>query len=514
MNNPILVVEYTTTSSSSSPPSTSSSSSDMIPHHHHHHQHDLINRKASSFLTSNRYHPYSSSSSYGTGNQVSVGGQHQIPSFYEQDYSSTYTSANGYYDDYDLRYQQQHHLLQSQQQLVDYSGMINVSEGQQGYYGTRGSYYNQPDGVVEFSVANSGQYASFQSRVNAESNNMINNSSSSLASSPLSSSNSSIRIEENKASSTNSRPILSVKKKTKKSQEGENSSQNNKSFSSTSFSSMSGNEENKKSKKLKKELKGKIDKNNKSSPSSSSSSTSSLSLSSSNQTESVGNSNQAALGFPGEPKKRVSANKKERRRTQSINNAFADLRNRIPEIPGDTKLSKIKTLKLATDYIEHLMKQLEDNDSNALMQPFKPDLGKLRRESRMKEIKVSGSKVSPLFVVYFSLNFICVFLKEEVERKAKGRTGWPSEVWSIELKKKLNENNGHQHQQHHKLKPNVNTNMNKQNKLAMNSVIGGSGGTLLHGLVSNIASSTALHTASNHQKLVTFSTSDLSTYPI
>ena len=93
---------------------------------------------------------------------------------------------------------------------------------------------------------------------------------------------------------------------------------------------------------------------------------------------------------PGEePKKRVSANKKERRRTQSINNAFADLRNRIPQIPPDTKLSKIKTLKLATDYIEYLMRVLQESDPTSLLESgFKPDLGKLRRESRTKEIKV------------------------------------------------------------------------------------------------------------------------------
>ena len=116
-----------------------------------------------------------------------------------------------------------------------------------------------------------------------------------------------------------------------------------------------------------------------------------------------------------EPKKRVSANKKERRRTQSINNAFADLRNRIPQIPQDTKLSKIKTLKLATDYIEYLMKVLQENDPTSLLESgFKPDLGKLRRECRTKEIKL------------------------EVERKTKGRTGWPPDVWATELKKKFN----------------------------------------------------------------------------
>jgi hypothetical protein len=119
-----------------------------------------------------------------------------------------------------------------------------------------------------------------------------------------------------------------------------------------------------------------------------------------------------------EPKKRVSANKKERRRTQSINNAFADLRNRIPQIPPDTKLSKIKTLKLATDYIEYLMRVLQENDPTSLLESgFKPDLGKLRRECRSKEIKL------------------------EVERKTKGRTGWPQSVWSTELKRKFNHNN-------------------------------------------------------------------------
>ncbi|CAF0987459.1 unnamed protein product [Brachionus calyciflorus] len=115
-----------------------------------------------------------------------------------------------------------------------------------------------------------------------------------------------------------------------------------------------------------------------------------------------------------EPKKRVTANKKERRRTQSINNAFEDLRKRIPEIPFDTKLSKIKTLKLAIGYIEHLMKLLQENDPSSLG-PFKPDLGKLRRECRSKEIKI------------------------ELERKSKGRTGWPAEVWSSEMKKKMND---------------------------------------------------------------------------
>jgi len=64
-----------------------------------------------------------------------------------------------------------------------------------------------------------------------------------------------------------------------------------------------------------------------------------------------GSSTSGANGVPGIG----GSNKKERRRTQSINNAFASLRDCIPNVPTDTKLSKIKTLRLATSYIDYLM---------------------------------------------------------------------------------------------------------------------------------------------------------------
>lgn len=44
----------------------------------------------------------------------------------------------------------------------------------------------------------------------------------------------------------------------------------------------------------------------------------------------------------------------ERRRSASMNTAFAELRELIPHVPADTKLSKIKTLRLAAGYIAHL----------------------------------------------------------------------------------------------------------------------------------------------------------------
>lgn len=71
-------------------------------------------------------------------------------------------------------------------------------------------------------------------------------------------------------------------------------------------------------------------------------------------------------------KRRKTANKKERRRTQSINNAFSDLRDCIPNVPSDTKLSKIKTLRLATSYISYLMTVLDSDDPET--DGFKADL--------------------------------------------------------------------------------------------------------------------------------------------
>lgn len=59
-------------------------------------------------------------------------------------------------------------------------------------------------------------------------------------------------------------------------------------------------------------------------------------------------------------KPKTATSRKERRRTQNINAAFDDLRKHIPNVPSDTKLSKIKTLKLAMSYIHHLENQLED----------------------------------------------------------------------------------------------------------------------------------------------------------
>ncbi|GIX95674.1 heart- and neural crest derivatives-expressed protein 2 [Caerostris extrusa] len=85
-------------------------------------------------------------------------------------------------------------------------------------------------------------------------------------------------------------------------------------------------------------------------------------------------------------KRRVTANRKERRRTLSINNAFAELRECIPNVPSDTKLSKIKTLRLATSYIAYLMDLLAQEDPNRAPQGgFKAELCKKSLNPEKKE---------------------------------------------------------------------------------------------------------------------------------
>jgi hypothetical protein len=90
-------------------------------------------------------------------------------------------------------------------------------------------------------------------------------------------------------------------------------------------------------------------------------------------------------------KRRVTANKKERRRTQSINSAFANLRDCIPNVPADTKLSKIKTLRLATSYIAYLLELLDgpsETSYKLLSEGFRADLPTNNKRSNRDSIQV------------------------------------------------------------------------------------------------------------------------------
>ncbi|MBN3296240.1 heart- and neural crest derivatives-expressed protein 1 [Amia ocellicauda] len=114
-------------------------------------------------------------------------------------------------------------------------------------------------------------------------------------------------------------------------------------------------------------------------------------------------------------KRRGSGPKKERRRTESINSAFAELRECIPNVPADTKLSKIKTLRLATSYIAYLMDVLAKDTGET--EGFKAEIKKFDNRDMKRKRDMNDSVPGSI----------------GNEKKLKGRTGWPQQVWALEL---------------------------------------------------------------------------------
>lgn len=69
------------------------------------------------------------------------------------------------------------------------------------------------------------------------------------------------------------------------------------------------------------------------------------------------------------PVQRNAANARERARMRVLSSAFGRLKTKLPNIPADTKLSKLDTLRLATIYIRQLtaaIKEREDNQQSPL----------------------------------------------------------------------------------------------------------------------------------------------------
>ncbi|CAH2285336.1 transcription factor 24 [Pelobates cultripes] len=65
---------------------------------------------------------------------------------------------------------------------------------------------------------------------------------------------------------------------------------------------------------------------------------------------------------------------RERNRVQTLRHAFLELQRTLPSVPPDTKLSKLDVLILATTYIAHLTRSLqeEDESSSGNHQPSTP----------------------------------------------------------------------------------------------------------------------------------------------
>ncbi|KAK2498798.1 LOW QUALITY PROTEIN: hypothetical protein MC885_018382 [Smutsia gigantea] len=74
---------------------------------------------------------------------------------------------------------------------------------------------------------------------------------------------------------------------------------------------------------------------------------------------------------------------RERSRVQTLRHAFLELQRTLPSVPPDTKLSKLDVLLLATTYIAHLTRSLQD-DAEA---PPDPGLSALRGDGYLHPVK-------------------------------------------------------------------------------------------------------------------------------
>ena len=75
---------------------------------------------------------------------------------------------------------------------------------------------------------------------------------------------------------------------------------------------------------------------------------------------------------------RHAANLRERKRMQSINDAFEGLRTHIPVHPYEKRLSKVDTLRLAIDYIAFLNRLLNSASQSDSIHPLPPPSHRFR----------------------------------------------------------------------------------------------------------------------------------------
>ena len=100
-----------------------------------------------------------------------------------------------------------------------------------------------------------------------------------------------------------------------------------------------------------------------------------------------------------------AANLRERTRMRVLSKGFAKLKLMLPWVPPDTKLSKLDTLRLATSYISHLQRVLDDNgDEYSSGNDTKYQTPSLVRN-------LLFLTVSSIFVVIETLNVLSIYVR-------------------------------------------------------------------------------------------------------
>lgn len=98
---------------------------------------------------------------------------------------------------------------------------------------------------------------------------------------------------------------------------------------------------------------------------------------------------------PGRPAAANAA--RERSRVQTLRHAFLELQRTLPSVPPDTKLSKLDVLLLATTYIAHLTRSLQDEEEAP-----GEGLGALRGDGYLHPVKVGEIRYRLLSVTDYT----------------------------------------------------------------------------------------------------------------
>uniref|UniRef100_A0A8C9WS86 Transcription factor 24 n=1 Tax=Scleropages formosus TaxID=113540 RepID=A0A8C9WS86_SCLFO len=94
---------------------------------------------------------------------------------------------------------------------------------------------------------------------------------------------------------------------------------------------------------------------------------------------------------------------RERSRVQTLRLAFLELQRTLPSVPPDTKLSKLDVLLLATTYIAHLTRTLQEGDVGGQGSARQCDvLRSVRAEGYLHPVKVCIAPHSVLSLLYYS----------------------------------------------------------------------------------------------------------------
>ncbi len=109
----------------------------------------------------------------------------------------------------------------------------------------------------------------------------------------------------------------------------------------------------------------------------------------SRRAEALSRSRVVPSGLGGRGRPAVANAARERTRVQTLRHAFLELQRTLPSVPPDTKLSKLDVLILATTYIAHLTRTLQEEGMEEDNTKQTEALNSLKGDGYLHPVKVS-----------------------------------------------------------------------------------------------------------------------------